>query len=512
MAAWHTDADLYHQWEEAEGKSAKWEAAAREERERRINEVKAVKAEMQEMMSAFRVEMEKRIDTLTAENAELRAKVAALEEDNARLKSIINNNSSNSSLPPSSDQKGQSRKKSNEYNGRESTAHKRGGQSGHTGKTLTKEDAEALIKSGKAVHRIIKIGDTKRNQGRYISKYEYDVETKVVVTEYRYYENAAGKVNIPAQRRSDVRYGNGLRTIAAALYGVGVVSNERIQEMINALTGNVLKISAGTIYKMIQGVSEAVKPEIQRFCDRLLNQKVLCTDATTASNDGKVNWIRNISCGDTVVYFGTEKKSLESLRTIHPLVKFTGTLVHDHETALYHFGGRNAECNVHLMRYLTKNDEDTGNGWSAKMRNLLSRLNRERKERIAAQTPFSKEEIAEIEAEYDTVLREGKQQNQTTHPKWARRDEASLLRRMEKYKANHLLFLLDFDVPFDNNMSERDLRKCKTRQKMSGGFRSSDGLDMFCRILSFIETAKRRNLCPFSAIHALLDGSPLPEG
>ena len=33
---------------------------------------------------------------------------------------------------------------------------------------------------------------------------------------------------------------------------------------------------------------------------------------------------------------------------------------------------------------------------------------------------------------------------------------------------NHLLFLHDFRVPFDDNMSERDLRKVKNRQKMAG--------------------------------------------
>ena len=103
----------------------------------------------------------------------------------------------------------------------------------------------------------------------------------------------------------------------------------------------------------------------------------------------------------------------------------------------------------------------------------------------------------------------GRQQNACTRPKWARSDELSLLNRLEKYKANHLLFLRRFDVPFDNNMSERDLRKCKNRQKMSGGFGLSCGRDMACDILSFVETCKRRSLNVLQSIRDAFTASIL---
>ena len=47
-------------------------------------------------------------------------------------------------------------------------------------------------------------------------------------------------------------------------------------------------------------------------------------------------------------------------------------------------------------------------------------------------------------------------------------------------------------MDFTNNMSERDLRKCKLRQKMTGGFRTDAGMMIYCRIMSVIETAKRK--------------------
>jgi hypothetical protein len=163
------------------------------------------------------------------------------------------------------------------------------------------------------------------------------------------------------------------------------------------------------------------------------------------------------------------------------------------------------------MRYLTKNSEDTGNTWSGEMKKLLSEMNRERKKLIAQGSIFSDDQIADYEARYTQIIYTGRQQNTTTKPKWARKDELALLNRMEKYSENHLLFLHRIDVPFDNNMSERDLRKCKNRQKISGGFGIAQGRNMACRILSFVETCKRRSLNVFVSINlafhrpALLD-------
>ncbi len=73
---------------------------------------------------------------------------------------------------------------------------------------------------------------------------------------------------------------------------------------------------------------------------------------------------------------------------------------------------------------------------------------------------------------------------------------------------NHLLFLRDFLVPFENNISERDLRKVKNRQKMSGGFRKESGHEMYCSILTIIETLKRRNMGLIENIKMLFTGTP----
>lgn len=79
---------------------------------------------------------------------------------------------------------------------------------------------------------------------------------------------------------------------------------------------------------------------------------------------------------------------------------------------------------------------------------------------------------------------------------------------MRKYSYNHLLFLHDFSIPFDNNISERDLRKAKNRQKMAGGFRKESGHKMYCSIMTIVETLKKRNMGIIENIRKLFTGTP----
>ena len=63
--------------------------------------------------------------------------------------------------------------------------------------------------------------------------------------------------------------------------------------------------------------------------------------------------------------------------------------------------------------------------------------------------------------------------------------------------------MLDFKIPFDNNLAERDVRMAKVRQKISGTFRSLDMAKAFCRIRSFISTARKRAFNTMDAIEKI---------
>ena len=440
---------------------------------------------------------------LTAENAALRKENQLLKDDNERMKRILNNDSSNSGTPPSTDQPG---KAPNTYNSRKPTKKKAGAQTGHHGSSVSKTEVEKKIREGVMEHRVKEIGDT---QKPYVTRYCLDLDIKVTATEIRIHADADGKFHIPDAYRADVFYGSTVKAIAAFLYSEGVVANDRICTFINSLSGDTLEISTGSIYNFCRSFGDAcadLRPVIE---NAILNSSEVCTDATVVTTNGVQTYIRNFSTKDHVLYCSCAKKDLETLGGIKVLKEYAGTLIHDHETAVYHFGTRHGECNVHLQRYLLKHTEETGNTWSQNMSMFLGGMNHARNEQIRKGShSFTEEQLERYEKRFDTVIAQGREQNKKTKGRIAKKEEKALLNRLKKYKENHLLFLYDFAVPFSNNMSEKDLRICKNRQKMAGGFRNEKGGQMYCDIMSFVETVKRKKLNIFQSIASLIKGTP----
>ena len=81
-----------------------------------------------------------------------------------------------------------------------------------------------------------------------------------------------------------------------------------------------------------------------------------------------------------------------------------------------------------------------------------------------------------------------------------------LRKRYGKVRSHLFTFLEHPEVPPDNNGSERELRPTATYRKVTGGFRSSWGADLFAGVRSVVGTASRRGNNAYQAIRAVLDG------
>ena len=89
---------------------------------------------------------------------------------------------------------------------------------------------------------------------------------------------------------------------------------------------------------------------------------------------------------------------------------------------------------------------------------------------------------------------------------------ANMLDRLEDYDLSVLAFLIDPNVPFTNNQAERDIRMIKVKQKISGGFRTLPGAQIFARIRSYLSTCCKQGRNLWDACHQVVIGQPfMPE-
>lgn len=455
-----------------------------------------------------RKEHQKEKDALNNRIKNLENKVLKLEEenqklrdDNDRLKKIVNNNSDNSSKPPSSDIK------KNIPNNREKSGKKRGGQKGHKGTGLSKKDIEVKIANNEIEHEVINVG---KPQGEFVSKYIIDIEIKTIAKEYRFYKDQNGKYNIPKEFKTDVQYGPELKTMCSVLNTEGVVAINRLTNFVSCISREKIKISNGTIVNFVKELGKKTEGIIENIKEELLNSELMYTDGTSSRCNNKNICIRNYSTEKETFLAPTIGKSKKCINETGILPKYTGNLVHDHETVIYNYGNKHIECNVHVSRYLKGCFENTGHKWTLKMRSLLCSLNEYRKElKKQGIDKFTEEQLRRYLKRYDEIIEEGYTENATIKKKFLRQDEQKLLNRLVKYKENHTMFLCDFSVPFDNNLSERDIRHVKMKQKISGYFSNLEMCKWYCNIKSVSITFKKQCKDFYSKFRELYEINPV---
>ncbi|MDO9714545.1 IS66 family transposase, partial [Paracraurococcus lichenis] len=85
-----------------------------------------------------------------------------------------------------------------------------------------------------------------------------------------------------------------------------------------------------------------------------------------------------------------------------------------------------------------------------------------------------------------------------------------LQRIIKRFRQNLFVFLTDRAVSPTNNGSEQALRPCVIFRKVTNGFRSVWGADLYADVRSVLETARRRGLGILQALRLTLRGEPLP--
>lgn len=178
---------------------------------------------------------------------------------------------------------------------------------------------------------------------------------------------------------------------------------------------------------------------------------------------GKLNWIHSASNQNATFYGIHEKRGKFAMDEIGIIEKFIGTLIHDHWRPYFTYKDtKHSLCNAHHLRELKFISENYKQKWAKKMFQHLLKIKCKVEQVRETSDHLSSTSIHYFEHKYDEIIKEGFFINRQLE---VNKKPINLLKRLKEYKKEVLLFMHDFEVPFDNNQGERDIRMTKIKQK-----------------------------------------------
>jgi transposase len=472
------------------------------------------------MLQQYIADREKKVDELMErlcvkdkEIERLTDEVAALRDQRDKFKAMLNKNSANSSKPPSTD----GFRKAKASSLRQQSGKKPGGQWGHPGRTIELfQNPTKIIE--KKPESVCSCGGMVQCGDGYTPKQVADVKVVVDVVEERVYSGRCercGKIHHGEFSEgfvNPVQYGSNVKTLVALLGGYGNVTVNKTVDILNGISGGALQLSEGTVVNFQKSLADKIQQPLEIIKQRLIQCNVLGADETGCRVNGKLNWIQVFSNSQYTLFGINKKRGNLYADDMDILDLFTGILVHDHFKSYYGYTlMTHAECNAHILRYLKAVIEIMKHTWATDLAELFRDANKLKKHYLSmGRYSMDENKLNSISAHYDEILEAGKAQyaaaTETKKNISYFNDERLLLIRLRKYKQEHLRFLTNFEVPFDNNGSERGARFFKGKLKVAGCFRSEEGAKNYAKIASLISTLKKQGANVYVTINDIFNG------
>jgi transposase len=447
-------------------------------------------------------------------------RVSKLEQRVVDLEAQLSKNSRNSSKPPSSDG---FVKPDRTQSLRDKSGKKSGGQTGHPGHFLgLVENPDQIL-----IHQLIKCDGCNhslhtRKADEWIKRQVFELpKMSLEVSEHRAEVKVCpgcGLRNVaafPSNVNKMTQYGPRAKGFAVYLMSQHYLPYERTAQMFSDLFGHSL--SEGSLENFQQNMFEELFHSEQIIKEDLLLAKVAGFDETGCKVNKKLHWIHSASTPTETLYGIHPRRGNEAMNDIGVLPNFSGIGVHDGWASYQEYGFSHGLCNAHHLRELTHIGEQLGEGWALKMKRYLKKMKvRVDTAREKGCRRLSKKWMISYQRGYRRILREGfsfhegasimekhgaKKRGRPRQP-----PGKNLLDRLRKHEVAVFAFARDFDIPFDNNGAERDIRMVKVKQKVSGCFRSPEGAQYFCRIRSVISTMRKRGMNILEGLQLALVG------
>ncbi|WP_373542515.1 IS66 family transposase [Chamaesiphon sp.] len=298
---------------------------------------------------------------------------------------------------------------------------------------------------------------------------------------------------VPVEMEPGSPFGPRIAALVTTMrYGHGI-SYSRMQQMLGEVFG--LELSEGAIANLRLRVKEQLQSEVAGIVQRLRSSRLVCSDETSARVNGKNQWewvfqndqvclhvVRPSRGGDVIREVMAEHRpqiwvsDLFSAQKTHPAEDWQVCLAHQLRDCQYGIDAGDEIFSPRMKRIL-----------------LSSFVLHRRWSELAASTQY----------QYRLKLRRDLSLALALSPTQA--DGVRLQNRYRDLREHLFLFLEDSTIPPTNNSSEQALRWSVIFRKVTNGFRSDWGRDLFAAVRSIVNTGKRQGLSAFESILTALN-------
>jgi transposase len=427
-----------------------------------------------------------RLDEAHTLIAELRARIDALTRPGKTP--------DNSSMPPSKGQKPNRPDKAKREGPRKGSLGRKGG-----GRALTAEPDEVVVSKPARCCRCQHAFSAAEH--RLDARYDkIDLpRVRPTVTRVERYAGACSCCGattlapVPEGMEPGTPFSVNIVALAMYLRVVHAVSYQRLSRLLLELFG--LSISQGALDAAFRRGKLQFDADVAAILARLRRARVIYSDETGVRIDGRGHWNWVFQNAEVVIHVVRRSRGADVVAEV----------LDGHRPALWVsdlYGAQQGHadswqvCLAHQLRDCQYAIDAGDAVFAPRMKALLLRaVVLARRHRDLAEST-RREYRRRLHRDLDAIM--------ALAP--AHRDGQRLRKRYAKVRAYLFTFLDHPELAADNNSSERELRPTATYRKVTGGFRSRWGADLFAAVRSVIGTANRRGIDAYQAIRHTLHG------
>lgn len=428
--------------------------------------------------------LEKRVETLERQ----------MDEFKRALGLKVAKTPSNSSLPPSQEAKGNLKPKQQA---------KRGPKHGHVGKSRQRQTPDEIVEC-----RVLVCGccgtDLSELPQHVVGRHQIiDIPpiqplVREIVRYGRYCPECQNyqRASVASSDEKGQVFGVHLTSLVLYLHHAHPLSYERVQHILRDMLG--LEVSLGGLVNMVKRGQAVLKSGAQAIQQRIRAAAVIGSDETGVRVAGQNQWQWVFQTPDWVYHMIDASRSSRVLSDVLDDARPEVWVSDAYSAQMKHPAQHYQLCLAHQIRDLQYLIDTHQCAWASQMQALFRRAIRLHHCRDRPlQWP-----VALLVQAYRWRL------DQLLAVMPASEDSLRLWRRFHKHRHALLFFLERDDVPPTNNASEQALRNSVIYRKVTGGFRTDWGAELYANLISILATARRQGRSLLQTLKMLLAPQP----